>query len=61
MIHGKSTESPWKSPPDDQLYAKFPTESVALAWFEQVRWPGLPALRQPETTEAKNRHDALSL
>ena len=41
----------------DQLYAKFPTESVARAWFEQVRWPdgrACPRCGNAETTEAKN-------
>ena len=41
----------------DQLYAKFPTESVARAWFEQVRWPNgraCPRCGNMETTAAKN-------
>ena len=41
----------------DQLYTKFPTESVARAWFEQVRWPNgraCPRCGNMETTEAKN-------
>ena len=41
----------------DQLYAKFSTESVARAWFEQVRWPNgraCPRCGNMETTEAKN-------
>ena len=41
----------------DQLYAKFPTESVARAWFEQVRWSNgraCPRCGNMETTEAKN-------
>ena len=41
----------------DQLYEKFPTESVSRAWFEQVRWPNgraCPRCGNMETTEAKN-------
>ena len=41
----------------DQLYAKFPTESVAKSWFEQTRWPNgraCPRCGNMETTEAKN-------
>ena len=41
----------------DQLYAKFPTESVARSWFEQTRWPNgraCPRCGNMETTEAKN-------
>ena len=41
----------------DQLYAKFSTESVARAWFEQVRWPNgraCPRCGNMETTAAKN-------